>query len=194
MVPSVRTSVRIPGDLYCELKRHDLCFTDIALNALRDKINELNSNTPDAPPSSDQKVDLAIEKLDGDPDIRDYLISAGRIHRKVVSYVYGRVEWESGVVLSNRQKGRVKLFIEEQFADVRDRICPKHIDLDPKTKSRLKNYIMNTGYNTQLEVGGGSPEILQKIGEKFIQAGGPVKLTSLESIVTYLSQAFPDTL
>lgn len=185
---SVMTSIRIPAHLHQGIKENNLCLTDIVVGALETTLAEINNDDADLQPTPDDRVDEALSKLDGDPDIAEYLISAKRIHRKVVAYVYGRVEWESGVILSNRQKRRIREFTERQYLAVRDEIWPEHPALDSITKERLGNFVSNMGYRHRMAIEGRTPELLREIGERFVRASGPVKPTSIDSIVEHLAK------
>ncbi len=183
---SIMTTIRLPEHLHRAIKENNLCLTDIVIEALETALSQVEDGI-NQQPTPDERVDAALNKLDGDPDIAEYLISAKRIHRKVVSYVYGRVEWESGVILSTRQKERVRGFIEDQFVGVRDEVWSRHPALDEITGQRLGNFITNTGYRHRIEAEGKTPELLREIGERFVQASGPVKPTPIESIINHLT-------
>jgi len=182
--------MRIPEDLHKKAKDNNLCLTDIMIEALEEKIAKIEAGEENTPITPDQRVDAALEKLDGDHDLAQYLSTSGRVHRKVVAYAYARVEWDTGLILNARQKERVRDFLSDQFLEVRDEIESRPPPLDEITGKRLNNFSINTGYRTRLQVEGKTPELLREIGERFILNSGPVTPTSLESIIEHLRSKY----
>ncbi|MDD2779787.1 MAG: hypothetical protein PHG93_06155 [Candidatus Methanomethylophilaceae archaeon] len=187
---SVMTTIRLPKHLHEMLQENNLCLTEMVVEMLKETEAKIQREAEGTSPTPDERVDAALEDLNGDHDLRTYLSSSGRIHRKIVAFAYARVGQDACVILTTKQKERIRTFLENQLLEVRDEVETRHPALDEVTEKRFKNYIVNMGYRYRLEAEGKTPELMQEIGERFILNSGPVTPTSLESIIEHLRSKY----